>query len=200
MRMGWANTAKSKFIFSIISFVRCRAIRAKIVSPDWNRGGGNPWCGGTRSILNDSIIPSAFVSIGRGFGPKMRSSIPFTLPERREVSARIIPQFQEYLPQRYGRRMNMMRSSVIEKAKITDVQTVLLTGPCTNDPFLSECRKRRSAAFIEIHTDSGLRGLGESYNGYRCAELHPPAVAYFAPILLGRNGDAVPLLWQWLQQ
>ena len=45
--------------------------------------------------------------------------------------------------------------------KITDVRTVLLTGPCTNDPFLSECRKYRSAAFIEIHTDTELIGLGE---------------------------------------
>ena len=84
--------------------------------------------------------------------------------------------------------------------KITDVRTVLLTGPCTKDPFLSEFRKHRSAAFIEIHTDTGLIGVGESYNGYRCAELHPPAVAYFAPILMGRNVDDVPQLWQWMYQ
>src|SRR5207248_4402906 len=43
-------------------------------------------------------------------------------------------------------------------------------------------------------------GLGESYNGYRCAELHPPAVAYFAPILMGRNVEDVPQLWQWMYQ
>ena len=84
--------------------------------------------------------------------------------------------------------------------KITDVRTVLLTGPCTNDPFLSECRKHRSAAFIEIHADNGLVGIGESYNGYRCAELYPPAVDCFAPILLGRNVDDVPRLWQWMYQ
>ena len=52
--------------------------------------------------------------------------------------------------------------------KITDVRTVLLTGPCTDDPFLSEARKRRSAAFIEIHTDTELVGLGETYAGYFC--------------------------------
>jgi len=46
--------------------------------------------------------------------------------------------------------------------KITDIRTVLLTGPCTNDPFLSEARKRRSAASIEIHTDDGHLGLGEA--------------------------------------
>lgn len=34
--------------------------------------------------------------------------------------------------------------------KITDVRTVLLTGPCTSDPYLSEARKRRSAA-LDTH-------------------------------------------------
>ncbi len=43
---------------------------------------------------------------------------------------------------------------------ITDVRTVLLTGPCTNDPYFSEARKLRSAAFIEVHTDAGIVGLG----------------------------------------
>lgn len=84
--------------------------------------------------------------------------------------------------------------------KITDVRTVLLTGPCTNDPFLSEGRKHRSAAFIEIHTDVGLVGIGESYDGYRVAEMYPIAVSYFAPILIGKNVDNVPQLWQWMYQ
>ena len=84
--------------------------------------------------------------------------------------------------------------------KITDVRTILLTGPCTNDPFLTECRRYRSAAFIEVHTDVGLVGTGESYNGYRCAELYPAAVEIFAPILLGQNADNVPQLWQWMYQ
>lgn len=84
--------------------------------------------------------------------------------------------------------------------KITAVNTVLLTGPCTNDPFLSECRRHRSAAFIEIHTDAGLVGIGDSYNGYRCAELYPAAVEIFAPILIGKTVDDVPQLWQWMYQ
>ena len=33
--------------------------------------------------------------------------------------------------------------------KITDVKTVLLTGPSSKDPFLSDIRKVRSASFIE---------------------------------------------------
>jgi galactonate dehydratase len=91
--------------------------------------------------------------------------------------------------------MNMMRSTVNERAKITDVQTVLLTGPCTNDPFLSECRKRRSAAFIEIHTDSGLVGLGETYAGYFCPELVPEVVKFFKPILIGQTVENISELW-----
>jgi L-alanine-DL-glutamate epimerase-like enolase superfamily enzyme len=91
--------------------------------------------------------------------------------------------------------MNMLRSAVNEKAKITEVQTVLLTGPCTNDPFLSECRKRRSAAFIEIHTDSGLVGLGETYAGYFCPELVPEVVKFFKPILIGQTVENISELW-----
>ena len=65
--------------------------------------------------------------------------------------------------------------------KITAIQTHLLTGPCTLDPFLSQARRVRSAAFIEIHTDGGVRGLGETYAGYFCPEVVPAIVEFFAP-------------------
>ena len=80
--------------------------------------------------------------------------------------------------------------------KITDVKTVLLTGPCTNDLYLSECRKRRSAAFIEVHTNSDLVGIGETYAGYFCPELVPVAVNFFKPILVGQTVDNIAQLWQ----
>ena len=38
--------------------------------------------------------------------------------------------------------------------KITAIQTHLLTGPCTLDPYPDASRRVRSAAFIEIHTDA----------------------------------------------
>ena len=79
--------------------------------------------------------------------------------------------------------------------KITDVRTVLLTGPSTNDPFLREIRKLRSAAFIEIETDTGLVGIGETYAGYFCPELVPGVAEFYKPILLGQTVDDVPLLW-----
>jgi len=80
--------------------------------------------------------------------------------------------------------------------KITDVKTVLLTGPCTNDPFLSESRKRRSAAFIEIYTDSEIIGIGETYAGYFFPEVVPEIVNFFAPILIGQNPDDINQLWK----
>lgn len=79
--------------------------------------------------------------------------------------------------------------------KITDVKTVLLTGPCTNDPFLKQTRKRRSAAFIEIFTDAGIVGLGETYAGYFCPEIVPEVVNFFKPILLGQEIRDIPQLW-----
>ena len=75
--------------------------------------------------------------------------------------------------------------------KITDVKTVLLTGPSGNDPFLQDLRKHRSAAFIEIHTDSGLVGIGETYTGYHAPEIVPAIVEFFKPILIGLTDDEI---------
>src|SRR5262245_27859184 len=80
--------------------------------------------------------------------------------------------------------------------RITDVRTVLLTGPVTLDPFVCECRKWRSAAFIEIHTDSELIGLGETYAGYFCPELVPEIVNFFRPILCGQEVENIEELWK----
>lgn len=80
--------------------------------------------------------------------------------------------------------------------KITDVRTTLLTGPCTNDPFLREARKLRSAAFIEILTDVGTIGIGETYAGYFCPEAVPAIVDFFKPILIGQTVENIPELWQ----
>lgn len=80
--------------------------------------------------------------------------------------------------------------------KITDVRTVLLSGPSTNDPFLREARKTRSAAFIEVHTDTELVGIGETYAGYFCPEVVPGVVEFFKPVLLGQNADSIDILWK----
>lgn len=80
--------------------------------------------------------------------------------------------------------------------KITDVKTILLTGPCTNDPYLTEMRETRSAAFIRIETDTEHTGIGETYAGYFFPEGVPPVVDFFKPILIGQKVDDIELLWQ----
>lgn len=71
--------------------------------------------------------------------------------------------------------------------RITDVKTVLLTGPSGNDPYLQALRRKRSAAFIEVHTDTELSGVGETYTGYHAPEIVPEIVDFFKPILVGLN-------------
>jgi len=81
--------------------------------------------------------------------------------------------------------------------KITDVKTVLLTGPLTLDPSILRFRKMRPAAFVEIHTDTELVGIGETYTGYHAPEIVPEIVDFFKPILVGlRDADIQPArLW-----
>ena len=80
--------------------------------------------------------------------------------------------------------------------RITDIKTVLLTGPYSADPYILACRPRRSAAFVEIHTDAGIIGIGETYAGYFFPESVPGIVEFFAPILIGQSPDDVEVLWQ----
>ncbi len=80
--------------------------------------------------------------------------------------------------------------------RITEVKTVLLTGPYSGDPYILACRPRRSAAFVEIHTDVGVVGVGETYAGYFFPEAVPTMVDFFAPVLIGQSPDDVEELWQ----
>lgn len=70
-------------------------------------------------------------------------------------------------------------------ARITGVRTICLTGPCTNDPWVAHFRPQRSAALVEVSTDVGVTGLGETYAGYFFAEAVAGIVDFHAPILIG---------------
>ncbi|MEJ7767245.1 MAG: mandelate racemase/muconate lactonizing enzyme family protein [Chitinophagaceae bacterium] len=83
---------------------------------------------------------------------------------------------------------------------ITDVKTILLTGPCTLDPYLSQARQLRSAAFIYIETDNGITGIGETYAGYFFPEGVTPIVDFFKPILMGNGIEDIPELWRRMYQ
>ncbi|GAB3763533.1 mandelate racemase/muconate lactonizing enzyme family protein [Microlunatus parietis] len=67
---------------------------------------------------------------------------------------------------------------------ITEVRAVLLTGPCTDDPWLSVFKQSRSVALIEIVTSGGVVGVGETYAGYFFPESVPLIVDYVRPILI----------------
>jgi galactonate dehydratase len=73
---------------------------------------------------------------------------------------------------------------------------VLLTGPCTADPYLLEARQLRSVALVEIHTDGPLIGIGETYAGYFCPEVVPAIVEFYRPILVDADPHDIHTLWQ----
>ncbi|WP_162606693.1 mandelate racemase/muconate lactonizing enzyme family protein [Jiangella asiatica] len=78
--------------------------------------------------------------------------------------------------------------------RIVDVTTVLLTGPCTDDPWLLPFKQRRSAAFIEVRTgDPGYVGVGETYAGYFFPESVPLVVDYLRPILVADDAAVTGL-------
>ncbi len=58
--------------------------------------------------------------------------------------------------------------------KITDVKTVLLTGPPGKD--FERLISHRSAAFVEIHTVAEMVGVGETYSGCHAPEIVPSNV------------------------
>jgi galactonate dehydratase len=80
--------------------------------------------------------------------------------------------------------------------KITNVETLLVTGPISNDPYIRKARGQRSAAFIRVSTDSELIGWGETYAGYFFPEIVPGVVDFFTPILIDRDVDSIHRLWQ----
>lgn len=71
---------------------------------------------------------------------------------------------------------------------------MLLTGPCTDDPWLSVFKQFRTVALIEVVTSDGVTGVGETYAGYFFPESVPPIVDYVRPILINAedfDGDSL---------
>lgn len=69
--------------------------------------------------------------------------------------------------------------------KITAVRTHLLTTRWVDDPAFPQ--SPHSTAIVRLETDSGLDGLGEATWGYFAPDAVPALVAYFEPVLLGRD-------------
>jgi L-alanine-DL-glutamate epimerase-like enolase superfamily enzyme len=66
--------------------------------------------------------------------------------------------------------------------RITDVRPVLLTHPYGSEP-----EGRRSACFVEIETDAGITGVGETYAGVYVPEIAASIVELFKPLILGQD-------------
>jgi L-alanine-DL-glutamate epimerase-like enolase superfamily enzyme len=69
--------------------------------------------------------------------------------------------------------------------KITAVRTHLLTTTWVDDPSFPN--SPHSTAIIRLETDGGVDGLGECTWGYFAPDAVPAMVAYFEPVLLGRD-------------
>ncbi len=70
--------------------------------------------------------------------------------------------------------------------KITDIRPVLLTAPYG---MKGAHIGQRSTCLVEVETDTGLTGLGESYAGVYVPELAAAIVEFFKPYLLGLDAD-----------
>jgi L-alanine-DL-glutamate epimerase-like enolase superfamily enzyme len=66
--------------------------------------------------------------------------------------------------------------------RITDVRPVLLTHPYGTAPG-----GRRSACFVEVTTDAGITGVGETYAGVYVPELAAQIVDLFKPLVVGQD-------------
>jgi L-alanine-DL-glutamate epimerase-like enolase superfamily enzyme len=66
--------------------------------------------------------------------------------------------------------------------RITDVRPVLLTHPYGTEPG-----GRRSACFVEVETDAGITGVGETYAGVYVPEVAASIVQLFKPLIVGQD-------------
>ena len=64
--------------------------------------------------------------------------------------------------------------------RITDVRPVLLTHP-----YGTDAGGRRSACFVEVDTDTGITGVGETYAGVYVPEIAASIVDLFRPLIVG---------------
>ncbi len=69
--------------------------------------------------------------------------------------------------------------------RITDIRPVLLTHPYGSEPS-----GRRSACFVEVATDAGITGTGETYAGVYVPEVAASIVELFKPLVVGQDATS----------
>lgn len=76
--------------------------------------------------------------------------------------------------------------------KITSVQPILVTVP---EPWEHGMRPS-TYGFVQVETDAGVVGFGETYIAWYNPEIVPPLVEHFANVVLGEDPAAINGLWQ----
>ena len=86
--------------------------------------------------------------------------------------------------------MNCRTLDVAIDAKIKTVRGFALSSPYGKGQSFGQPKSVKSVGFVEIVTDSRVKGIGETYAGVYAPELIAPSVKYFEPFLVGRKvGD-----------
>jgi L-alanine-DL-glutamate epimerase-like enolase superfamily enzyme len=67
--------------------------------------------------------------------------------------------------------------------RITDIRPLLLTHPYGTDG-------RRSACLVEVETDAGITGIGETYAGVYVPEVAAAIVELFKPLVVGQDATS----------
>ena len=70
---------------------------------------------------------------------------------------------------------------------ITDVLGYALSSPYGSGRSLGQPLGVKSIGLVEVHTDAGLMGIGETYAGVYAPELVEPAAAFWRPALVGKD-------------
>jgi L-alanine-DL-glutamate epimerase-like enolase superfamily enzyme len=73
--------------------------------------------------------------------------------------------------------------------RIVDIRPILLTTPYGRPGAHTQ---RRSACFVEVITEDGIVGLGETYAGVYAPELAAAIVDWFKPLLVGHDAANPP--------
>ena len=70
---------------------------------------------------------------------------------------------------------------------ITDLFGYVLSSPYGNNNSLGQPLGVKSIGLVEVHTDTGVVGIGETYSGVYAPELVTPGVAFWKPFLVGQD-------------
>src|SRR5947207_6225321 len=72
---------------------------------------------------------------------------------------------------------------------IKDVRAPLLTSRWADDPSFPALL--HSTAFVEILTDAGITGVGETILGYFIPDAVEPIVSFYKPLLVGNDPERI---------